>query len=92
MATGAAIGIGIMAGASVAGTVVSAKQNKQQLQIQQDAARQQNEELERQRQKEIERQRRENAQLMNSVSALTNTAFSGASAPTLSNDKYGDLG
>lgn len=92
MATGAAIGIGIMAGASVAGTVVSAKQNKAQMQIQQQSFQQQSEELERQRQKEIERQRRENAQLMNSVSALTNTAFSGASAPTLSNDKYGDLG
>ena len=29
---------------------------------------------------------------MNSVSNLTNVAWSGASAPTMAFDKYGDLG
>ena len=64
------------------------KQNKiaaQQLKLQ-------TEEIQRQRKLEENRQRRENEELMNSVTNLTNVAWSGASAPTMSYDKYGDLG
>ena len=31
-------------------------------------------------------------QLMNAVSGLTNTSYSGVSSPTIDYDKYGDLG
>ena len=52
----------------------------------------QTEEITRQRKIEEERQRRENMELMNSVSNLTNTSYGGVAAPTVSYDKYGDLG
>ena len=42
--------------------------------------------------REQEQQRRENEQLMNTVSGLTNTSYSGVSSPSLDYDKYGDLG
>lgn len=65
---------------------------RKQTGIAERAAQQQAEEIARQRKLEEERQRRENEELMNSVSNLTNVAWSGASAPTMAFDKYGDLG
>lgn len=83
-----AASVGIQAVSSWFGHKSQEKQNK----IAAKAARQQAEEIARQRQLEEERQRRENEELMNSVSNLTNVAWSGASAPTMAYDKYGDLG
>lgn len=68
------------------------KSQKKQNDIAAQAARLQAEEISRQRKLEEERQRRENEELMNSVSNMSNVAWSGAAAPTLSFDKYGDLG
>lgn len=68
------------------------KANKENLKIQQQALAQQQAELERQKKREIEQQKRENEQLMNSVSNLTNTSYSGVSSPSVDYDKYGDLG
>lgn len=70
----------------------SARSQKKQNKIAEEANRMQAEELARQRKIEENRQRRENLELMNSVTNLTNVAWSGASAPTISYDKYGDLG
>ena len=66
--------------------------NKANLRIQQQALSQQTTELERQKKLEIEQRKRENEQLMNSVSNLTNTSYSGVSSPSVDYDKYGDLG
>lgn len=70
----------------------SAKSQKKQNEIASEQLRLQTEELQRQRKLEENRQRRENQELMNSVTNLTNVAWSGSSAPTMSYDKYGDLG
>lgn len=83
---------GMMFGGQAQSSYQTAKANKQALELQEAALRQQEEEIARQRKIEIERQKRENQQLMNSISGLTNTAFSGVSSPTLDYDKYGDLG
>ena len=56
------------------------------------AAYRQKKELERQADLEEARMQRENAELMNSVTNLTNVSWSGANAPSLAFDKYGDLG
>lgn len=80
--------VGVSIASSAAGYINQRRQNK----IAQRAADLQAEEIQRQRKLEEQRQRRENEELMNSVSNLTNTAWSGASAPTISFDKYGDLG
>lgn len=66
--------------------------NKANLRIQQQALAMQQAELERQRKLKIEQRKRENEQLMNSVSNLTNTSYSGVSSPSVDYDKYGDLG
>lgn len=87
---GAALGMSL--GGQTQTAYQTAKANKQALSLQESALRQQETELARQRKIEIERQKRENQQLMNSISGLTNTAFSGVSSPTLDYDKYGDLG
>ena len=87
--TGAII---VMAGTGIVNTIVGSKQQKRQNEIAAEANRLQAEEIARQRKLEQNRQRRENEELMNSVSNLTNVAWSGASAPTMSFDKYGDLG
>lgn len=83
-----AASIGIQAISSIFGH----KSQKEQNRIAARAAQQQADEIARQRKLEEERQRRENEELMNSVSNLTNVAWSGASAPTMAFDKYGDLG
>lgn len=83
-----AASIGIQAVSSIFGHKSQHKQNR----IAEEAARTQAEEIRRQRELEEQRQRRENEELMNSVSNLTNVAWSGASAPTMAFDKYGDLG
>lgn len=77
---------------SALGTLFGAASQKKQNRIAERAAQQQAEEIKRQREIEEQRQRRENEELMNSVSNLTNTAWSGANAPSLAFDKYGDLG
>lgn len=83
-----AASVGIQLVSSIFGHKSQSKQNK----IAAQAAKLQAEELRRQREQEEQRQRRENEELMNSVSNLTNVAWSGASAPTMAYDKYGDLG
>jgi hypothetical protein len=83
-----AASVGIQLVSSIFGHKSQSKQNK----IAAQAAKLQAEEVARQRKLEEERQRRENEELMNSVSNLTNVAWSGASAPTMAFDKYGDLG
>lgn len=93
MATGAMlISAAAITGASVYSTVEQSKANKKSLNIQKQALQQEQAELERQKKREIEQQKRENEQLMNSVSNLTNTAYSGVSSPSLDYDKYGDMG
>ena len=86
----------LMVAASVGTSIVSSifghKSQKKQNKIAAEAARLQAEEIARQRKIEEERQRRENEELMNSVTNLTNVAWSGSNAPTISFDKYGDLG
>lgn len=79
-------------GTQMFSAISSSRSQKKQNEIAAEANRMQAEELKRQRKIEENRQRRENLELMNSVSNLTNVAWSGANAPTLSYDKYGDLG
>lgn len=83
---GASIAIGVI------NTVLGTKSQNKQNRIAADALNLQASEIQRQRKLETERQRRENLELMNSVSNLTNVAWSGANAPTMTYDKYGDLG
>ena len=92
MATGVAIGLAAVTGASIYSTVEQSKANKKSAKIQKQALQQEQAELERQKQREIEQQKRENEQLMNSVLNLTNTSYSGVSSPSLDYDKYGDMG
>ena len=92
MATGAAIAVGAMAGVSAYSAVQQNNYNKATLRNQRDTLNQEKAEIERQKKREIEQQRRENEQLMNSVSNLTNTSYSGVSSPSVDYDKYGDLG
>ena len=87
---GASIGMGL--GTSAKSAYDTSKYNKESLENQRAALEEQSAELARPKKIEIERQKRENQQLMNSVSALTNTAYSGVSSPTIDYDKYGDLG
>lgn len=79
-------------GVSVVSTILGHKSQKEQNKISEQALQQQADEIARQRKLEENRQRRENKELMNSVSNLTNVAWSGANAPTMAFDKYGDLG
>lgn len=83
-----AASLGVQIVSSVFGHKSQEKQNK----IAARAAQQQADEIARQRKLEEERQRRENEELMNSVTNLTNVSWSGASAPSMAFDKYGDLG
>lgn len=82
----------VQTGTSLFGSLSQNQANKKSLALQSKALQQQADELKRQREQEAEQQRRENEQLMNSVSGLTDTAFSGVSAPTMTQDKYGDMG
>jgi hypothetical protein len=68
------------------------KTQKQALESQQRAYNEQAAEIARQKRIQQAQQRRENMQLMNSVSNLTNTSYSGVSSPSIDYDKYGDLG
>lgn len=79
-------------GTQIVSSIFGYKSQKKQNKIAQKGLRLQAEELARQRKIETERQKRENVELMNSVTNLTNTAWSGSSAPSISYDKYGDLG
>lgn len=79
-------------GTSIVGSVFGIKSQKKQNKIAAQALQLQAQEISRQRKLEEERQKRENLELMNSVSNLTNVAWSGSSAPSVSYDKYGDLG
>ena len=79
-------------GTSVYSAIAGHKSQEKQNRIAARAERLQAEELQRQRQIEEERQRRENEELMNSVTNLTNVSWSGANAPSIAFDKYGDLG
>ena len=91
---GAAIGAGL--GMSTVSQTQSMyyqnKYNQDSLRLQQQAQAEQSAELNRQKQIEIEQRKRENMQLMNAVTGLTNTSFGGESSPSVSYDKYGDLG
>jgi hypothetical protein len=79
-------------GVSIISSVLGHRSQEKQNKIAAEANRMQAEELQRMRKLEVERQRRENEELMNSVSNLTNTSFSGVSSPSIDYDKYGDLG
>lgn len=92
MATGAAIALAVSAGVSTYSAVETSRANKKNLRIQEQSLADQRAELERQKRREQEQQKRENMQLMNSVSNLTNTSYSGVSSPSIDYDKYGDLG
>lgn len=91
---GAAIGagLGMSMGAQTQQMYYQNKFNQENLRLQQKAYAQQSAELERQRQIEIDQQKRENMQLMNAVTDLSNVSFGGQSSPSVSYDKYGDLG
>lgn len=92
MATGTAIAMGAMVGVSAYSAVEQTKANRENLEIQRSSLAEQRKELERQKRIEIEQQKRENQQLMNTVSNLTNTSYSGVSSPSVDYDKYGDMG
>ena len=79
-------------GVSIVSSFLGHKSQSKQNRIASEANRMQAEEIQRMRKLEVQRQRRENEELMNSVSNLTNTAFSGVSSPSIDYDKYGDLG
>jgi hypothetical protein len=87
-----AIAAGAYIGSQIFSSISSSKANKESLKVQNKLLKLQTEEITRQRKIEEERQRRENMELMNSVSNLTNTSYGGVAAPTVSYDKYGDLG
>lgn len=79
-------------GSQIFGTIAGTRSQRRQNEIARLAAYRQKKELERQNVLEEARMQRENAELMNSVTNLTNVSWSGANAPSLAFDKYGDLG
>lgn len=79
-------------GTQIVSSIFGYKSQKKQNKIAEEANAMQAAEIQRMRKLEVERQRRENEELMNSVSNLTNTSFSGVSSPSIDYDKYGDLG
>lgn len=79
-------------GTQIVSSIFGYKSQKKQNKIAEEANVMQAQEIQRMRKLEVERQRRENEELMNSVSNLTNTSFSGVSSPSIDYDKYGDLG
>lgn len=79
-------------GTQIVSSIFGYKSQKKQNKIAEEANVMQAAEIQRMRKLETERQRRENEELMNSVSNLTNTSFSGVSSPSIDYDKYGDLG
>ena len=91
---GAAIGagMGFSMGSQMQQAYYQNKYNQESLRLQQQAYADQSAELQRQRQIEIEQRKRENQQLMNAVTDLSNVSYGGQSSPSVSYDKYGDLG
>lgn len=85
-------GMGMSMGAQTQSMYDQNKYNQANLKLQQKAYAQQSAELERQRQIEIDQRKRENMQLMNAVTDLSNVSYGGQSSPSVSYDKYGDLG
>lgn len=83
-----AASVGIEFLSSIYGHKSQSKQNE----IARMAAYRQKKELERQNALEESRMQRENAELMNATTSLTNMSWSGANAPSIAFDKYGDLG
>lgn len=90
IATG--VGLAATAGASAYGAHQQKKAANEQAAAQERANALQQEQAERQRKREVEAQKRENDELMNAISNLSNTGFSGAGSTSLTNDKYGDMG
>ncbi|MBR4420182.1 MAG: hypothetical protein IKT32_04815 [Clostridia bacterium] len=88
----AVVAVSALVGSSLYSTHEQSKANKRALKEQKRANAANEAEIERQKQREIAQQKRENAQLMSTVSNLTNTSYSGVSSPSLDYDKYGDLG
>lgn len=80
--------IGSQIFSSFAGARSQSKQNT----IARQAAYRQKKELEKMADLEEARLQRENAELMNATTNLTNISWSGANAPSIAFDKYGDLG
>lgn len=91
-AAATAVFMGASVGISGYSAVTTARANKSSLKEQKRALQLEQVEIARQKKREQEQQRRENEQLMNTVSGLTNTSYSGVSSPSLDYDKYGDLG
>lgn len=85
-------GMGMSMGAQTQSMYDQNKYNQANLKLQQKAYKEQSAELERQRQIEIDQRKRENMQLMNAVTDLSNVSYGGQSSPSVSYDKYGDLG
>lgn len=85
-------GMGMSVASQTQGVYYQNKYNRENLKLQQQAYAEQSAELQRQRQIEIEQRKRENAQLMNAVSGLSDTSYGGVDSPSISYDKYGDLG
>lgn len=83
---------GAYVGNSIYSSYMSQKYQRDSLRQQKKALKSQEEVLNEMNEREKAQQRRENEQLMNSISNLTNTSFSGVDSPSLSYDKYGDLG
>ncbi len=85
-------GIGAITGYNPRAEYKNLKYQKQAQKSTAKALASQEAELARQKKIQQDQQRRENMQLMNAVSGLTNTSYSGVSSPTIDYDKYGDLG
>lgn len=79
-------------GTQVVSSIFGHKSQSKQNEIARMAAYRQKKELEKQRDLEEARMQRENAELMNATTNLTNMSWSGANAPSIAFDKYGDLG
>lgn len=73
-------------------TYLQQQYQKDALKEQKKAYAKQEEEIARQKKIQQDQQRRENMQLMNSISDLSNVSYGGQSSPSVSYDKYGDLG
>lgn len=92
MLTALAIMGAVSVGTSLYSAISTSQANKKNLSIQKRALAQEQAEIDRQKRREIEQKKRENEQLMNSISKLTGTSYSGVSAPSIDYDKYGDMG
>lgn len=85
-------GMGAVLGYNPRAEYMNLKYQKKAQKSTEKALAEQEAELARQKKIQQDQQRRENMQLMNAVSGLTNTSYSGVSSPTIDYDKYGDLG